>query len=117
MSDERRPVEVFPARDYVDDELSARGLTFDEFAAGIGVDPTALAERCSGNEPLTAGWAAKFATYFGVSAETWMRIAMTYRKYIGEQELCDCDAALPDGECPNCAFGPTEPTKQKARVR
>jgi plasmid maintenance system antidote protein VapI len=81
MSDERRPAEVFPVRDYVDEELLARDLTFNEFASGIGVDPTALAERCNGNEPLTANWAAKFASFFGVSAQTWMGMALAYRKY------------------------------------
>ena len=76
------PVEPFPPREFIQDELEARGWTYSDLARRSGLsreDATAIAE---GEISVTPEIAAALEKAFGISAQTWMNLQASYDRWI-----------------------------------
>lgn len=73
------PAEVFPAGEYLRDELDARGWSDIEFAQIIARPPQAVSEIINGKKEITAETAVAIADALGSSAELWLGLQTAYR--------------------------------------
>ena len=64
--------EVFPAGEYLADELDARGWTQADFAEVLGRPAQFVSEIISGKKEITRESAAQIAAALGTSAEFWL---------------------------------------------
>lgn len=78
MSD-RVPAEVFPAGEYLKDELDERGWTQAEFAAITGRPVAVVNQIISGKRGITPETAAEIGAALGTSALYWMNLDAAYR--------------------------------------
>lgn len=70
---------VFPPGEYLQDELSTRGWTPEQFAKVIGTSINKANELLSGRTALTAPMAQAIATALGTSADVWLALEKSYR--------------------------------------
>jgi HTH-type transcriptional regulator / antitoxin HigA len=70
--------EVFPAGDYLAEELEARGWTQAEFAEILGRPPQFVSEIISGKKEITRESAAQIGAALGTSAEMWLNLQDRY---------------------------------------
>ena len=73
------PAQVFPAGDYVRDELEARGWTVTEFASIINRPVQAVSEILNDKKEITTETAIAFGEAFGTTAEMWLNLQTSYR--------------------------------------
>lgn len=78
MSD-RRPAEVFPPGEFLQDELDARGWTQTELAEIIGRPPRVVNEIVAGKRAITPETASDLAAAFGTSPHFWMNLETAYQ--------------------------------------
>jgi HTH-type transcriptional regulator / antitoxin HigA len=79
MSTVFTPAEVFPAGDYLRDELEERGWTVSEFAEIIDRPIQAVSEILNGKKEITTETAWAFADALGTSPDLWLNLQMNYR--------------------------------------
>ena len=73
------PAEVFPAEDYLRDELSEREWTVAEFAETIGQPISVVSEILNGKKGITAETAAAISQAFGTTPELWLNLQAAHR--------------------------------------
>jgi HTH-type transcriptional regulator/antitoxin HigA len=83
------PAEVFPAGDYLRDELEERGWTVTEFAEIIGRPLQAVSEILNGKKEITTDTAIEFADALGTSPELWLNLQTNYRVWLQRQQRSD----------------------------
>ena len=66
--------EVFPAGEFLADELDARGWTQAEFAAILDRPAQFVSEIISGKKEITRESAAQIGAALGTSAEMWLSL-------------------------------------------
>ncbi len=77
--DTRAPAEVFPAGEYLADELEARGWSQEDFAGVIGRPVQFVSEIINGKKEITPESAAQIAAALGSTAETWLNLQARFR--------------------------------------
>lgn len=75
------PAEVFPAGEYLRDELDERGWTVTEFAEIIGRPIQAVSEILNGKKEITTETAISFSEALGTTPELWLNLQTAYRLY------------------------------------
>lgn len=70
--------EVFPAGDFLADELAARGWTQADFAEILGRPAQFVSEIISGKKQITRESAAQIAAALGTSPELWLNLQDSY---------------------------------------
>ncbi len=73
------PAEVFPAREYLRDELSERVWTVAEFAEIIGQPIPVVSEILDGTKEITDETAAAISQAFGTTPDLWLNLQTTHR--------------------------------------
>lgn len=73
---ERRPAEVFPAGEFLRDELEARGWTGADLAALIGQPVGVVNEVIAGERGISIELAGALAAALGTTPEFWMRLEL-----------------------------------------
>ena len=73
------PAEVFPAGEYLRDELSEREWTVAEFAETIGQPVPVVSEILDGKKEIIAQTAAAIAQAFGTTSELWLNLQSAHR--------------------------------------
>lgn len=81
MSTTFTPAEVFPAGEYLRDELEERGWTVSEFAEIIGRPIQAVSEILNGKKEITTETAFAFADALGTTPELWLNLQTHFRLY------------------------------------
>lgn len=71
--------EVFPAGEYLRDELEERGWTVTEFAQILDRPVQAVSEILNGKKEITTETAIALAEALGTSAELWLNLQTAYR--------------------------------------
>ncbi|MFM7534693.1 MAG: HigA family addiction module antitoxin [Acidimicrobiales bacterium] len=79
MNSTHIPAEVFPAGEYLRDELEARGWTISEFAEIIGRPIQAVSEILNGGKEITTATALAFADALGTTPELWLNLQAGFR--------------------------------------
>lgn len=79
MSTTFTPAEVFPAGEYLRDELEERGWTVSEFAEIIGRPIQAVSEILNGKKEITTETACAFADALGTTPELWLNLQTNFR--------------------------------------
>ncbi|MEI8397034.1 MAG: HigA family addiction module antitoxin [Rhodospirillaceae bacterium] len=74
-----RPAEVFPAGEFLRDELSARGWTQLEFAEIIGRPPRVVNEIIAGKRSISPETANELAAALETSPQFWMNLDTAYQ--------------------------------------
>lgn len=77
--DMRAPAEVFPAGEYLADELDARGWSQEDFAGIIGRPVQFVSEIINGKKEITPESAAQIGAALGSTAETWLNLQARFR--------------------------------------
>lgn len=73
------PAEVFPAGEFIRDELDERGWTQDDLARIMDRPVSHVQMIISGNRGITATTAHELSEAFGTSPEVWMNLDAAYR--------------------------------------
>lgn len=73
------PAEVFPAGEYLRDELDERGWTVTEFAEILGRPVQAVSEILNGKKRITTETAIAVAEAIGTSPELWLNLETAFR--------------------------------------
>ncbi len=76
---ERKPAEVFPPGEYLNDELEARGWTQTEFAEIIRRQPRVVNEIILGKRAITPETAREIAAALGTSPQLWLNLETAYQ--------------------------------------
>ena len=79
MSTTFNPAEVFPAGEYLRDELEERGWTVSEFAEILGRPIQAVSEILNGKKEITTETAFAFADALGTNPELWLNLQTNFR--------------------------------------
>lgn len=79
MSTTITPAEVFPAGEYLRDELAERGWTVSEFAEIIGRPIQAVSEILNGKKEITTETAFAFADALGTTPDLWLNLQTNFR--------------------------------------
>jgi addiction module HigA family antidote len=69
---------AFHPGEFLREELEARDLTPERFAAEISRTPESIAAILSGSQPLTAELAVEIEEAFGIDAELWVNLQGHY---------------------------------------
>ena len=77
--------EVFPAGEFLADELDARGWTQAEFAAILDRPAQFVSEIISGKKEITRESAAQIGAALGTSAEMWLSLQDQYLLWLQKQ--------------------------------
>ena len=75
------PAEVFPAGEYLRDELDERGWTVTEFAEILGRPVQAVSEILNGKKRITTETAISVGDATGTSPELWLNLETSYRLF------------------------------------
>src|SRR5436853_3101586 len=75
----RRPAEVFPPGDFLQEELEERGWTQTDLAAILDRPPRLVNEIIAGKRAITPETARGLAAAFGSSPEYWMNLESSYQ--------------------------------------
>lgn len=75
----RMPSEVFPAGEYLSDELAERGWSQEDFASIIGRPVQFVSEIINGKKEITPESATQIGAALGTSAETWLNLQARFR--------------------------------------
>lgn len=67
--------EVFPAGEFLSDELAERGWTPVQFAERLGRSPRFVCELIAGEREITRESAAALGAALGTSADLWWSLA------------------------------------------
>jgi HTH-type transcriptional regulator/antitoxin HigA len=89
--------EYFPAGEYLQDELRARGWTQSDFAAIIGRPVGLVSKIINSKTRITPETAKQIAAALGTSPEYWMRLDANYMLHITPDpapEIAERAAAL-----------------------
>ena len=78
--------EVFPAGEFLADELDARGWTQAEFAAILDRPAQFVSEIISGKKEITRESAAQIGAALGTSAEMWLSLQDQYLLWLQKQD-------------------------------
>ena len=78
--------EVFPAGEFLADELDARGWTQAEFAAILDRPAQFFFEIISGKKEITRESAAQIGAALGTSAEMWLSLQDQYLLWLQKQD-------------------------------
>lgn len=78
--------EVFPAGEFLADELEARGWTQAEFAAILDRPAQFVSEIISGKKEITRESAAQIGAALGTSAEMWLSLQDQYLLWLQKQD-------------------------------
>lgn len=85
MTATHTPAEVFPAGEYLRDELDERGWTVTEFAEIIDRPIQAVSEILNGKKEITAETAISFGDALGTSAEVWLNLQTNFRLWVQQR--------------------------------
>lgn len=88
------PAEVFPAGEYLRDELDERGWTVTEFAEILGRPVQAVSEILNGKKRITTETAISVADATGTSPELWLNLETAFRLHQQRSDL-DPDVLTP----------------------
>lgn len=93
MTETYRPAEVFPAWEYLRDELEAREWTVAEFAEILGRPVQAVSEILNGHKLITAETANEIGAAFGTGPQVWLNLQSDYlvRKAEDADRLSDVE--------------------------
>lgn len=92
---DRTPAEVFPPREFIREEIEARGWSQVEFAEILGRPPRLAGELIASKRAVTPETANALAAAFRASAQLWLNLESSYQlsrlKHDGLcfQHLCD----------------------------
>jgi HTH-type transcriptional regulator/antitoxin HigA len=75
------PAEVFPAGEYLRDELEERGWTVTEFADILGRPLQAVSEILNGKKEITVDTAISIGEALGTSPELWLNLQNKFRLF------------------------------------
>ena len=75
----RTPAEVFPAGEFIRDELEERGWTQSDLAKITGRPLSAINLIITGRKAITPETATELGSAFGTSAEFWLNLETAYR--------------------------------------
>jgi plasmid maintenance system antidote protein VapI len=79
MGTERIPAQCFPIRDYIEEDLEARGWTRDDLAKAMHINDTGLVnDQMYREEPLDQWFVRLLAYVFGTSWEYWRTLDNAY---------------------------------------
>lgn len=78
--------EVFPAGEYLADELEARGWSHADFAGIIGRPPQFVSDIVTGKKEITRASAAQFAAALGTTPELWLNLQDAYHLWKQSQD-------------------------------
>jgi HTH-type transcriptional regulator / antitoxin HigA len=76
----RVPAEVFPAGEYIRDELAARGWSSTDLAGRLGWSPGRLDAVLAGRTRITPAMAGGLGAAFGVDPSTWTALDEAARR-------------------------------------
>lgn len=83
-TDERRPAEVFPPGEFIQEELEARGWTQEDFAAIIDKPLPTVNQIIKGKKAIIPEVAKRIAAAFGNSPQFWMNLETSWQLYNSE---------------------------------
>jgi HTH-type transcriptional regulator/antitoxin HigA len=89
MSTTFTPAEVFPAGEYLRDELEERGWTVSEFAEIIGRPIQAVSEILNGKKEITTETACAFADALGTTPDLWLNLQTNHRLFEARRRTDD----------------------------
>lgn len=69
-----RPAEVFPLRDFVTEEIAARGWSMHDLAFVMGYSLAEVEAVLRGEQEPDREWSLALSLALGTSAELWKRI-------------------------------------------
>ena len=75
------PAEAFPPGEYLRDELDERGWTVAQFAEMIDQPVEVVSEILDAKTGITPETAVSISEALGTSAELWLNLETTYRRY------------------------------------
>jgi HTH-type transcriptional regulator / antitoxin HigA len=73
------PAEVFPAGEFLREELDERGWSDSEFAQILGRPPQVISEIINGKKEITTETAVAIADALGTSPEYWLNLQTAFR--------------------------------------
>jgi HTH-type transcriptional regulator/antitoxin HigA len=82
----RIPAEVFPAGEFVREELETRGWTQADLAQFMGRPLRSINEIINGKKRITAETAIGLGKAFGTSAEYWINLESAYRLHVARRQ-------------------------------
>ena len=81
---DRRPAEVFPPHQFIQEEMEERGWTMKDFAHALRWSEEEAEKLASGEIPVLGREAEALAHAFGSSAVLWANLQMAYSKWSGQ---------------------------------
>ncbi len=75
----RRPAEVFPPGDFLQEELDERGWRQTDLAEIIDCSTGTISDIIAGNRPISPETARRIGAALGTSAEFWLNLDAAYR--------------------------------------
>lgn len=88
MSD-RKPAEVFPPGEFIEEELEARNWTQEDLARILGKPLPTINKIIRGKTSVIPDTAKKLAAAFGNSAQFWMNLEATWQLYNSDEKADD----------------------------
>ncbi len=83
-TEDRRPAEVFPPGEFIQEELEARGWTQEDFAAIIDKPLPTVNQIINGKRAIIPEVAKRIAAAFGNSPQFWMNLETSWQLYNSE---------------------------------
>ena len=87
------PIEAVHPSELVKDELKARGMQRKELAERLGMKAPNLSRFFSAKEDITPSMALKLEEAFGISADYWMGLQLSYKRDLDAIRLRDEEEA------------------------
>ena len=88
MSD-RKPAEVFPPGEFIEEELEARAWTQEDLARILGKPLPTINKIIKGKLAIIPDTAKKLAAAFGNSAQFWMNLEVTWQLHKSDEQAND----------------------------
>jgi len=86
-TEDRRPAEVFPPGEFIQEELAARGWTQEDFAAIVGKPLPTVNQIIKGKRAIIPETAKRIAAAFGNSPQFWMNLETSWQLYNSESTI------------------------------
>lgn len=69
---------IHPGKILAEDVMKPLGLSIENLAAHLRLDRSQIQAIVKGTDPISPDAALRLATYFGVTAETWLTLQSEY---------------------------------------
>jgi HTH-type transcriptional regulator/antitoxin HigA len=83
---ERKPAEIFPPCELIEDELKARGWTRETLAREMDCSLKIVEETLAGKRRITLMMACMLSDAFGTSVQFWRNLQSSYDDFFKRKE-------------------------------